>query len=61
MHSKASLNEDLVAEYRDNLYDLFSEELYDEDIGLDISSTFSFDIDDVDAPHSPLLIQSEFC
>ncbi len=56
VHSKASLNEDVLAEHRDNLYDLFSEEIYDEDLGIDIPDSFSFDIDDVDAPHSPLLI-----
>ncbi len=56
VHSKASLNEDVLAEHRDNLYDLFSEEMYDADIGSDISGSFSFDIDDIDAPHSPLLI-----
>ncbi len=56
VHSKATFDEDVLAEHRDNLYDLFSEEIYDEDVGFDVSSTFSFDIDDVDAPHWPLLI-----
>lgn len=56
VHAKASLDETVLARHRDNLYDLFSEELYDEDRGLDALNDVSFDIDDVDAPHTPLTI-----
>lgn len=56
VHAKASLSSELLAKHKDNLYDLFAEELYDEDQGLAELEEVSFDIDDQDAPHSPFLI-----
>jgi hypothetical protein len=56
VHAKASLNETILERHRDDLYDLFSE-IYDKDRGTDASpNDISFDIDDNEAPHWPLLI-----
>jgi hypothetical protein len=56
VHAKASLNEEALARHRDNLYDLFAEALYDEDRGIDALNDVSFDIDETNAPHWPLVI-----
>jgi len=53
---KATLDDAVLARYRDNLYDLFADDLYDEDQGLDALSNISFDIDDTEAPHWPLIV-----
>jgi MinD-like ATPase involved in chromosome partitioning or flagellar assembly len=56
VHAKASLDEVKLAKHRDNLYELFAESLYDEDRGISELSDISFDINDDQAPHSPLLV-----
>jgi hypothetical protein len=56
VHAKATLSESVLARHRDNLYDLFAEELYDEDRGIQELADVSFGIDEPDAPHWPLVI-----
>jgi hypothetical protein len=56
VYAKASLVPEIAARHRDDLYDLFSEYLYDAENQSDIGDEFAFDIDDPVAPHSPLLI-----
>ena len=57
VYAKYGNNRDLAARYRDDLYDLFAENLYDEDDALQVDpDAFSFDIDDETAPHWPLVI-----
>jgi cellulose biosynthesis protein BcsQ len=57
VHAKASLDDSTASRYRDNLYDLFADNLYDaDDIQQADPSAFSFDIDDENAPHWPLII-----
>lgn len=52
--AKARLGGDGVARYRDDLYDLFAENLYDEEDSGEGEITFL--IDEEEAPHSPLVI-----
>ncbi len=54
VYAKASMNEDVLAQHRDALYDLFSEKIYDEDLGS--LTDVNFGIDEVSAPHLPLII-----
>jgi len=57
VHAKATLDDSTASRYRDDLYDLFAENLYDEDdLQQAESNAFSFDIDDENAPHWPLTI-----
>jgi len=57
VHAKASLDPDSTARYRDELYYLFSEFLYDAEEAPALQpEAFTFDIDDPTAPHSPLII-----
>jgi hypothetical protein len=57
VHAKAVLDGATASRHRDELYDLFAENLYDVDDGPQADSTsFSFDIDDENAPHWPLTI-----
>jgi len=57
VYSKAGLDELTSARYRDDLYELFANNLYDaEDIEDSSSDGVSFDIDDEEAPHWPLVI-----
>jgi hypothetical protein len=57
VYAKAGLNEQTSARYRDDLYELFANNLYDADDAENPNSdTISFDIDDEDAPHWPLVI-----
>jgi hypothetical protein len=57
VHAKASMNESAAAGYRDDLYELFAENLYDaDDAQQDNPDAVSFGIDDVEAPHWPLTI-----
>jgi hypothetical protein len=57
VHAKASLDESTAASHRDDLYDLFADNLYDEeDIQQANPDALSFDIDDENAPHWPLTI-----
>ncbi|MBU1211034.1 MAG: hypothetical protein KJ587_07150 [Alphaproteobacteria bacterium] len=52
--AKTTLQEETLAAHRDALYDVFAEELYDEDSNsLD---DINFNIDDREAPHWPLVI-----
>lgn len=47
----------MAAWYRDEFYGLFAENLYDEDEVPEANpDAVSFDIDDADAPHWPLVI-----
>lgn len=57
VYAKAGLDESVGASYRDDLYELFAENLYDaEDIQTDNYDAVSFNIDADDAPHWPLII-----
>ena len=57
VYAKYGSNRDVAARYRDDLYDLFAENLYDEDDASQVNpDAFSFDIDDETAPHWPLVI-----
>jgi cellulose biosynthesis protein BcsQ len=57
VYAKAGLDESTAARHRDNLYDLFADNLYDaDDSQTDNTDVISFDIDDNDAPHWPLTI-----
>ncbi len=57
VHAKSSLNEAAAARYRDDLYDLFADNLYDaEDLQQDNPDAVNFGIDDKNSPHWPLTI-----
>ena len=57
VHAKASLDESIASRYRDDLYDLFADNLYDaDDMQQADSDIVSFDIDDENGPHWPLII-----
>ena len=60
VYAKASLDEHLAAKHRDDLYELFAEHLYDAEdeakSGADQEDEINFDIDDVNAPHWPLIV-----
>jgi hypothetical protein len=57
VHAKASLDETTAARYRDDLYELFADNLYDaDDIQQPDLDGVSFNIDDEDGPHWPLII-----
>jgi hypothetical protein len=57
VHAKSSLNDKTAARYRDNLYDLFAENLYDEeDLQQDNPDAVNFGMDDKNSPHWPLTI-----
>jgi cellulose biosynthesis protein BcsQ len=57
VYAKAGLDMQMAARHRDNLYELFADNLYDaEDTQQDNPDTVSFDIDDKDSPHWPLII-----
>lgn len=57
VYAKASLDDHTAQRHRDNLYDLFADNLYDEDVeGPPDVDAVSFDIDDPVAPHWPLII-----
>jgi hypothetical protein len=54
VHAKAIMNEAALAQHRDALYEIFAEDLYDEDTGE--LTEMNFNIDDAAAPHTPLII-----
>jgi hypothetical protein len=57
VHAKASLDGPTAARYRDDLYELFADNLYDaDDIQQANPDAVTFDIDDEDGPHWPLII-----
>ena len=57
VHAKASLDGSTAARYRDDLYELFADNLYDaDDIQQSNPDAVTFDIDDEDGPHWPLII-----
>lgn len=57
VYAKAGLDEPAGARYRDELYELFADNLYDEDNNQqDNPDAINFDIDDESAPHWPLVI-----
>lgn len=57
VHAKSSLDESVLARHRDNLYELFADNLYDaEDIHQTDTDAVTFGIDDEEAPHRPLII-----
>jgi cellulose biosynthesis protein BcsQ len=57
VHAKASLDPTVTARYRDEMYEIFAEFLYDaEDSASPSSDAFAFNIDDPIAPHWPLII-----
>jgi hypothetical protein len=57
VHAKASLDENVTARHRDDLHELFADDLYDaeDENGLK-EDDVNFDIDDQNAPHWPLII-----
>lgn len=57
VYAKASLNQDVAARFRDDLYELYSEFLYDaEGVGGDDIELLRFPRDDFEAPHWPFVI-----
>ncbi len=57
VHAKASLDNAELARYKDDMYELFADNLYDEeDPGQGDNERLSFSIDDPEAPHWPLVI-----
>jgi MinD-like ATPase involved in chromosome partitioning or flagellar assembly len=54
VYAKSGLDPQVNARHMDDLYDLFLENLYDEDDG--DGSSMSYRVDDLDAPHVPLVI-----
>jgi cellulose biosynthesis protein BcsQ len=56
IHAKAAAKSDEWKSFRDASFNLFSEQLYEEDATGD---AFNFDIDDPQAPHSPWLILND--
>jgi hypothetical protein len=57
VYAKAGLDESTSARYRDDLYELFADNLYDADDTQQANpDAITFDIDDEDAPHWPLII-----
>lgn len=57
IYAKAGIDPSAAARHRDYLYELFADNLYDaDDIQQDNPDSVSFDIDDEDAPHWPLII-----
>ncbi len=57
VYAKASFNDEVAARHREDLYELFSENLYDEEIeGGTRGDDINFTIDDPNAPHWPLMI-----
>lgn len=55
VHAKATLDESTAARHRDELYELFADNLYDADDDQQ-DNAVTFDIDDEQAPHWPLVI-----
>jgi hypothetical protein len=56
VYAKASLDEGEATRFIDNLWDLFSQYLYDKSDTIDDLNSFNFAPDDPDAPHLPLVI-----
>jgi hypothetical protein len=57
VYAKAGMDESMAARYRDDLYELFAENLYDADeTQQDNADAITFGIDDEDSPHWPLVI-----
>jgi cellulose biosynthesis protein BcsQ len=57
VHAKGSIDDSTGARYRDDLYELFADNLYDaEDTQQADADAVIFDIDDENAPHWPLFI-----
>ena len=57
VHAKASLDGPTAARYRDDLYELFADNLYDaEDIQQANPDALTFDIDDENGSHWPLIV-----
>lgn len=52
VHAKAGRGEDAWRPYREQIYEIFAEYLYEEE-GVPSLSVFNFDIDDPEAPHFP--------
>ena len=57
VYAKAGLDDSTFARYRDDLYELFADNLYDADDGQQANpDAITFDIDDESAPHWPLIV-----
>lgn len=57
VYAKASLNEEVAARYRDDLYELYADYVYDAEEEVELNeSDVSFGIDEENAPHWPLVI-----
>jgi cellulose biosynthesis protein BcsQ len=55
IHAKGSMAEETHQAFKDELWNLFSEYIYEELEPGDLEG-FNFDVDDPDAPHNPILI-----
>lgn len=57
VYAKASMNKDAIALFSEEVFELFSEHIYDEeDFSGSIDDAFRFAQDDMTAPHQPLMI-----
>jgi hypothetical protein len=57
VYAKATLDDELAQGHRDELYELFANNLYDKEEGeANLLDEIAFEIDDPDAPHWPIVI-----
>jgi cellulose biosynthesis protein BcsQ len=57
VYAKATLNDESAERHRDELYELFANNLYDKEEGeTNLINEVAFEIDDPDAPHWPIVI-----
>ena len=57
VYAKATLDDKSAERYRDELYELFANNLYDKDDSqVELGDQVAFEIDDPDAPHWPIVI-----
>jgi MinD-like ATPase involved in chromosome partitioning or flagellar assembly len=56
VYAKATLNDNLAQRHRDELYELFADNLYDKEGEANLKEEVAFEIDDPDAPHWPIVI-----
>jgi Mrp family chromosome partitioning ATPase len=58
IHAKASLSDDIHQKFKDELWELFTDYLYDEQES-DSFDSFNFDVNDPEAPHNPIPILND--
>jgi len=66
VHAKAPPQQDALAKFRQNSWDLWRESLYDDETASEVETSassermvFTFDVEDEDAPHYPLEIRAD--